>query len=113
MNMLPENGREMLPDVLLDRMALLFQFGLCLLKIAGIPDHDGIEDEREGRGSVELCFIAAIGEASLAAKEDGACHRMQGFSLVESDQDAPSELFVIDIFQDYVEYSRHSLKTLQ
>src|SRR6266567_2864547 len=100
MNMLPENGREMLPDVLLDRMALLFQLGLCLLKVASIPDHHGVEDEREGRGSVQLGLVATIREPPLSAKGDRSCHRVQGLALVEPDQHPPSELFIVNIFQN-------------
>src|SRR6266566_5617027 len=73
------------PDVLLDRMTLLFQFCLCLLKIASIPDHHGVEDEREGRGSVQLGLVATIREPPLSAKGDRSCHRVQGLALVEPD----------------------------
>src|SRR5918912_1076292 len=57
------------PSAFGHRAALLRQVFGCRCQILCIPDNNGVHHQRERRGTAELRFIAAVGEAACRAKK--------------------------------------------
>lgn len=100
MNVRPLQRGMMLPDLLWNRNALASECRLGPLKVARIPDGNGVDHQRERRGLVELRFIAPVVKATLSAKGDVTRQRVQVLPFIESDQHPPSKHWIIDVFQN-------------
>src|SRR2546428_7919466 len=99
-DVLPEQGGEMRPGVLGDRVVTAGQFLGGGLEIASVPDRESVDDEAERRRSVELRLVAAITETALAAEADLPCHGVQALLAVQSDQHSAPERLVVYVAQD-------------
>jgi len=77
MNARPLQGGKILPDMFWDRNAPSSQSRLGLLKVARVPDGNGIDHYRERRCSVELRLISQVVKTYLSAKGDVACQWVQ------------------------------------
>src|SRR6266516_1117690 len=90
-NVCPLQGRKMGPHLLWNRNAVLSERSLSLFKVAGIPDRNCVDHQRECRCSVELGFISPIMKAALSTKSNVAGQGMQMFSFIQPDQDTPTK----------------------
>src|SRR5262245_42233156 len=68
----------MFPGGILNEQGIVSHSQSCCrcCQVTGIPNHNGVEDERERGRSTELGLIASVGKAPLAAKEDRSRHRV-------------------------------------
>lgn len=66
-------------------------------EVAGVPNDDGVDRQAQRRRPVELCLVASVGEAGLAAEEDGPGHGVGPFLAVEADQHPVAERPVVDV----------------
>jgi hypothetical protein len=73
----PERGQP--GDVgLADRVAALAQRGDGGVEVAGVPQHDGVQDQAEGAELVFLAFPVRLVDLPAAAVEDGAGQLVAG-----------------------------------
>ena len=68
MHMGPLEGGNVLPYLLWQMDTLSCRLGLSSFKVASVPDGNGIDHQREGRGAVQLRFIPSIMKATLSAE---------------------------------------------
>jgi hypothetical protein len=65
--------------------------------VAGVPQHDGVDDEAEGAELVFLAFAVALAQLPALAVEDGPGEGMSALGPVELGQDAPAVGLVVEV----------------
>ena len=100
MDVRPLQRGKVLPDMLWNRNALSSKSRLSPLKIARIPDGDGVDHQRQRGGPVELRFISPVVKAALPAKGDITRQRVQVLPFIEPDQQSDYSLSLEELSQD-------------
>ena len=83
--------REALDVVVADVEAVAAQLGQGGVLVAGVPEHDGVEDESEGAELVFLSFAVALAELAALAVEHRAGQGVAALGAVELGEDAPRD----------------------
>src|SRR5437588_7443751 len=60
------------------------------LHVAGVPEHDDVDDEAEGAELVLLALPVALPQLTFLAVEDLACKLVAGLAVVEGREDRPA-----------------------
>lgn len=69
----------------------------CGVLVAGVPEHDGVDDEPEGAELVFLPFAVALAELTSLAVEDCSGQGVPAFGAIELGEDAPTVGFVVQV----------------
>jgi len=70
MHMGPLERGNVLPYLLWQRDVLACQFDLSSFKVAGIPNGNGVDHQRESRGAVQLRFIPPVMKATFSDPQE-------------------------------------------
>jgi len=81
----------------LDGVAVEDELGQGGVEVAGVPQHDGIEDEAKRTELVFLAFAVALAQLAALTVEDLAGESMAGFDAVELGEDAPPVGLVVEV----------------
>lgn len=95
--MVPVQGRHVRPDLLEDGLSSSGAEVAGGRQVAGVPDDDGVDDDAQSGGSVELSLVVAVGEPASSGEGDRSSHRMEPLLPVEPGEHAPPELVVVDV----------------
>src|SRR5579883_1658439 len=76
LDMLPQDRRQMRPGIFWYCALATGEFRSGCCQVARIPDDDGVDDQTQRCGSIQLRLVFTLGKTALLPKEDAPRQRM-------------------------------------
>ncbi len=88
MQVFPQDGRQMRPDMPWDGLAALCQGVNGSFQVERIPENDGVEDQAQDQRADEPGFVPSISHVALSAEKHGLGKRVERLGFVEVNKNA-------------------------